>query len=61
MLRYQKIILIVLATVCSVKLFPQTFYSAKLMTYNLWNFDGTDNSREDDIRMVISEHSPRQP
>ena len=28
------------------------------MTYNLWNFDGEDNSREDDIQMVISEINP---
>ncbi len=61
MLRYQKIILIVLATVCSVKLFPQTFYSAKLMTYNILDYQGTssnDNSREDDLRMVIEYVEP---
>ena len=32
--------------------------TARIMTYNLWNFDGEDNSREDDIQMVISEINP---
>jgi len=61
MLRYPKIILIVLATVCSVKLYPQTFYNAKLMTYNILDYQGTssnDNSREDDLRMVIEYVEP---
>jgi len=61
MLRYQKIILVVLATVCSVKLYPQTFYSAKLMTYNILDYQGTssdDDSREDDLRTVIDYVEP---
>ena len=32
--------------------------TARIMTYNLWNFDGEDNSREDDILMVISDINP---
>ncbi len=45
----------------AVRLFPQTLYSAKLMTYNILNYQGTssdDDSREDDLRTVIDYVEP---
>ena len=32
--------------------------SARIMTYNLWEFSGNDDDREDDIKMVIEEIDP---
>lgn len=32
--------------------------TARIMTYNLWNFTGDNDAREDDIKMVIEEIDP---
>lgn len=32
--------------------------NARILTYNLWNFDGDDDGREDDIKMVIEAIDP---
>lgn len=61
MLKHLKHILILLMALSAVRLFPQTLYSAKLMTYNILNYQGTssdDDSREDDLRTVIDYVEP---
>ena len=61
MLRYIKSIVILLLAAGMVPLSPQTFYNARLMTYNILNYQGTssgDNSREDDLRTVIEYTEP---
>lgn len=61
MKKYFSCFMILLVGLCAVKLFPQTFYNAKLMTYNILDYQGTssnDNSREDDLRMVIEYVEP---
>ena len=61
MKKYFSCFMILLVGLCAVKLYPQTFYNAKLMTYNILNYQGTssgDNSREDDLRTVIEYTEP---
>jgi len=61
MLRHIKSIVILLLAAGMVPLSPQSFYNAKLMTYNILDYQGTssnDNSREDDLRMVIKYVEP---
>ena len=61
MKKYFSCFMILLVGLCAVKLYTQTFYNAKLMTYNILNYQGTssgDNSREDDLRTVIEYTEP---
>ena len=51
----------VLLLLCCQSIIAQVSYTQNVVSYNLWNYRGTsasDNTREDDFRLVIAETDP---